>query len=83
MNINGIESKHVTWFVEGAMMGYYRDMNWCPKEYARYTDETIEKVWRYLTDSLTSIDGSYSDIQAHLSLEAGKVFNAVALRYKR
>jgi len=66
--------KHIAWFVTGALMEYYDRVGWDSKQYELYTRDSIEKVWRYLTVSSQTIDGSYSDIQAHIALEAGRVF---------
>lgn len=78
-----MDSRQVAWMVEGLMMEYYRQNKWKSEDYTHYTQDTINKVWRYLTEPLQTIDGSYSDIQAHAALEAGKVFHPPLLRYKR
>jgi hypothetical protein len=68
-----MDSRQTAHFVGGAMMEYYRFNKWKPEDYTQYTQESINKVWKYLTQPSQTIDASYTDIQAHIALEAGKI----------
>jgi hypothetical protein len=74
MIINGIELKHVSAFVLGMSMAYYRVISANPMEMHEYTEETLNKVWKYLTQKGVSLDASFSDHQVNVAVEAGKVF---------
>ena len=74
-----LEEKHVRWFVIGMMTEYYGQMGQKPEDYTEFTRLTVEKVWQYLTDHKVSVDGSFHDQQAHVALEAGRLFSGFAL----
>jgi hypothetical protein len=72
-----IEPKHVRWFVHGAVHDYCNQTHaLAPHEHqkrADYVERTLEVVWGYLRGTKT-LDGSCSDLQCNVALEAFKVF---------
>lgn len=76
-----VEPKHLLWFVYGAVSEWNlaSNANLSAEDLAAYQRSTLNKVDQYLFNNAI-IDGSYSDLQAGLSLEAEKLFASKEVR---
>lgn len=75
LSIDQVERKHLQWFVHGAVTEWSINSGakLADADLEAYQFSTMNKVCAYLFNNAT-IDGSYSDLQAVLALEAAKVF---------
>lgn len=81
-SITHIEHKHVLWFVAGAVHEYCdRTQALAPAEHDKrlsYIDSTVEVTLGYMR-GVRDLDGSCSDLQCDVAMEARKVFQPRAL----
>jgi len=69
----------VRYFVVGYMHCYYENVGHKPQDYTAFTQDTVSKVWCYLSKG-GSIHGGFHDQQAACAIEASMLFTTIALK---
>lgn len=74
----GVENLHLQWFVWGAMAEWAKH-NGVEKLDYEYVLRTMNVVDGYVRGHRRTLDGSLSDLQCRIAIEAKKVFSKEAL----
>jgi hypothetical protein len=78
-----LEFKHVKWFVTGFMTDYYESNGQKPADYTVFTQDTVQKVWEYLSEKRRGIDVTFHDQQAAAAIQAELLFAGFALNRRK
>jgi hypothetical protein len=70
----GVEIKHIQWFVWGAISEWKHHNN-LTEDYYEYSLRTMTIVIAYVQGTRTALGGALSDLQCSIAIEAKKLFS--------